>query len=197
MGTVSHVSMTLHLWKAPRVTDPDEAQRLIELDDESVFEPSEDLRRFYAELLEIFPPPEALTEEQLEDGSSPWADTLEGTDRLVFLSVRWSANDEHLDTIVELARRYDLVLYDPQGPSFHSPPDEHEGEPYVPTAGDYVRGFLMAAFGLALAFVAWKASITVLSWIVIFVGCFIALIAIVGFVTTVQQSLRARATRKQ
>ena len=66
----------------------------------------------------------------------------------------------------------------------------------MPTVGDYVRGLLMAAFGLGLAFVAWKAAITVLSWIVIFFGCFIALIAVVGFVTTVQQSLRARPTRE-
>ena len=190
------MSMDLYVWKHPFVTDEDEAQRLITLGDESVFGPSEDLERFFAELMERFPPPESFDDVELADAAAPWADSPHGTDRLVWLSIRWSADDDHLDEIVELARKHDLVLYDPQGPSFHSPPDEHEGEPYVPTAGDYVRGFLMAAFGLGLAFVAWKASITVVSWIVIFFGCFIALIAVVGLVTTAQQSLRARATRK-
>ena len=80
--------MSLHLWKAPRVTDTDEAQRLIELDDESVFEPSADLERFFEELLVRFPHPEDLTEDELAAGATPWADTVEGSDRLVFLSVR-------------------------------------------------------------------------------------------------------------
>jgi hypothetical protein len=29
------------------------------------------------------------------------------------------------DNLVELARKHDLVLYDPQGPSFHSTADEN------------------------------------------------------------------------
>jgi hypothetical protein len=79
--------------------------------------------------------------------SHPWDDSPEASDRLVWLSLRWSADDDALDTIVELARKHDLVLYDPQGASFHSPADEHEGEPYVPTVGEYVRGALLTAFG--------------------------------------------------
>jgi hypothetical protein len=110
------MSMDLYVWKAPRVTETDDAQRLITSEDESVFEPSADLERFYAELLAVFPPPEAFSEQELDDNPIPWADSPEGSDRLVWLSIRWSAKDEDLDTIVELARRYHLVLYDPQAP---------------------------------------------------------------------------------
>jgi hypothetical protein len=169
--------MDLYVWKAPVVTDEDVAQQLISREDESVFEPSADLERFYAELLERFPPPEAFTAEELDDPPIPWADSPEGSDRLVWLSIRWSAKDEDLDTIVELAREYGLVMYDPQGPGFHSPADENEGIPYGPTVGEYVRGVLLAAFGVLLALLAWKASIPVVSWIGIFVGGFIALVA--------------------
>jgi hypothetical protein len=186
--------MSLHVWKRPLVTDTDEAQRLIELEDETVFEPSPDLERFYAELLERFPPPESFTAEELEDPPIPWADSPEGSDRLVWLSIRWSAKAEDLDAIVELARAYDLVVYDPQGPSFHSPADENEDVPYVPGAGEYLRGALLAAFGVLLALLAWKASIPVVSWIVIFVGGFITLVAAGTTLVVAYEAWRDRAS---
>ena len=189
------VSMDLYVWKHPFVTDTDEAQCLITHEDESVFGPSAELEQFYAELMELFPAPEAFTVEELERNPVPWADSPHGSDRLVWLSIRWSAKDEDLDTIVELARNHDLVLYDPQGPSFHSPADENEGVPYAPTAGEYVRGVLLAAFGLLLALLAWKASIPVLSWIVIFVGGFVAFVAVSTTVAVAVQDWRDRASR--
>jgi hypothetical protein len=69
------MSMDLYVWKAPRVTETADAQRLITSEDESVFEQSADLERFYAELLAVFPPPEAFTEEEREDNPVPWADS--------------------------------------------------------------------------------------------------------------------------
>jgi hypothetical protein len=185
--TVSGVSMTLIAWKSPLVTDTDEARRLVALDDESVFAPSGDIAHFYAELKERFP-----------DGSDLWADGATGSDRVVFMSIRWGADDEDLETIVELAREYDLVLYDPQGPSFHSPADETEGAPpYVPSTGEFLRGVLLVAFGLVLATVAWKLSIPVLSWMLVFVGGFVAVVAVLGLVATSVQFVRARAHQPQ
>ena len=189
------MSMDLYVWKSPFTADEDEAQRLIMLEDESAFEPSVDLERFYVELLERFPPPEAFTEEKLEANPGPWADSPHGTDRLVWLSIRWSANGDDLDAIVDLAREYDLVLYDPQGPSFHSPADENDDEPYVVTASEYVRGVLMAVFGVVLAVVAWKASIPVLSWIVVFAGAFIMLVAVLTTGAVAYQAWQERASR--
>jgi hypothetical protein len=188
------MSMSLYVWKLPRVIDEDEAQRLVDLEDESVFEPSEDLRRFYEELVELFPPPESLTGEELDAGATPWADGVEASDRLVWLSIRWGADGDDLDTMVELARKYDLVMYDPQGPSFHSPADENEGVPYVPSAGEYVRGLLLTAFGVLFTYVAWKLSIPVLSWLLMFVGGFVAFVAAFSTVAVAYAGWRARST---
>jgi len=49
------------------------------------------------------------------------------------MSIRWSADDEDLDAIVELAREYDLVLYDPQGLPSTPPPTRTKGCRTCPT----------------------------------------------------------------
>ena len=92
-------------------------------------------------------------------------------------------------------RSYDLVLYDPQGPSFHSPPHENEDAAYGPTIGEHVRGVLLAAFGVLLALLAWKASIPVVSWILIFVGGFITLVAGGTTLAIAYEAWRGRASR--
>ncbi len=190
--------MDLYVWKHPFTTDEDEAQRLITHEDESVFGPSAELEQFYGELMELFPPPEAFTVEEQEQNPVPWADSPHGTDRLVWLSIRWSAKGEDLDAIVELARKHDLVLYDPQGPSFHSPADENEDDlTSGPSVGGYVRAVLLTAFGVLLALLAWKASIPVLSWIVIFAGGFVAFVAVSTTVAVAIQDWRERASRSR
>src|SRR6478609_8639112 len=100
------MSMTLILWKAPLVADEDEAQRLLQPyydhEDDSAFEPSADIGAVSAELLRRFP--------DAEDG--PWADLPpEQTERLLLLSIRWSADDAVLEVIERLAREHELVLY--------------------------------------------------------------------------------------
>jgi hypothetical protein len=180
--------MDLYVWRAPRVTETDDADRLVRSEDESVFESSAAVERFYAK------PPEAFTEEELEGRPDSVGRLAHGTDRLVWLSMRWSANDEHLDGIVELARRHDLVLYDAQGPSFHSPPGENEDAAYVPTIGEYVRGVIIAAFGVLVALLAWKASIPVVSCIVIFVGGFVTLVAQGTTLAVTYEAWRDRAS---
>ena len=39
--------MSLYAWKFPLVNDPDEAKRLVALEDETVFEPSPDVTRLF------------------------------------------------------------------------------------------------------------------------------------------------------
>jgi hypothetical protein len=191
------MAMSLYAWKRPLVDDPAEARRLLELEDETVFEPSPELERFYAELLERFPPPESFTQDELETAEIPWGDSPEGSDRLVSLSIRWSAKDEDLDAIVELAREHDLVVYDPQGPGFHSPMGKYEGsvERYVPSLGEILRCLLIAAVGVLLALLGWRASVPVLSWIVMFVGGLVTLVAVFLLAAISVQAWRVRAIR--
>ena len=66
----------------------------------------------------------------------------------------------------------------------------------MPTVGEYVRGVLLAAFGVLLAFLGWKASIPVLSWILIFVGGFVALVAVGTTAAVAWQAWRERSSRE-
>jgi hypothetical protein len=101
--------MTLVLWKSPVVYEAEDAERLLksfyETEDESAFDPSADVAAVSAELLRRFP--------DTEDG--PWADGPPyPTERVLLLSIRWGADDAVLDAITELARRHELILYDPR-----------------------------------------------------------------------------------
>jgi hypothetical protein len=143
--------MSLILWKAPVVYGAEEAEALLEpwydRGDDSAFEASEDIAR-YADALRRRFPDDPSTESP--DEGSPWADLpFEQSERLLFLSLRWSAGDDALDAIADLAHEHGLVLYDPQGPDIHVPDDdpmEEDDRPARPA--DYVR---FALFGLVSA----------------------------------------------
>lgn len=163
------MSMTLYLWKAPVVDDPDEAARLVERYDDgegdrSVFEPSEVLAEIEAELLRRFP--------DAEDG--PWADgPLYSTDRLLTITIRWGADNAVLDAISELAHEHELVLYDPQGPDVGLVDDPAEREPVPPmTVSDYVKFLPMLAAAVGVFWLGWWIEVPVLNWILRIVGGF-------------------------
>ena len=95
------------MWKRPLVSEdetPQLLERFYEEGDASAFEPSEDVFRFYDELVAMYTDFEG-----------------ERSDRIIDLSLSWSVPDDVLNGIVGLAQKRDLVLYDPQGPTFHSP----------------------------------------------------------------------------
>jgi hypothetical protein len=193
VATSPAMSMSLYVWSAPVITDADEAARLLNLEDESVFEPSDRLRRFFDELLERYPSPDVPTDRELEDGVTPWADGPEGSERLVSLSVRWGARDEDVDEIVALARKHELVIYDPQGPGFHTSAED-EAVTYRPGTGEFLRGLALALFGVLLSAIAWKLSVPVLTWVLVFVGGFVAVVAVVSLLATAHARFGARAT---
>src|SRR4051812_28117966 len=115
------MSMDLIAWKEPAVASEEDAAAVVrrsnESDDAAVFAPSEDVLRFYDELMARFP---AVDRESTPE-EDPWASAPERSDRVIEMSLRWSVPDQTLDAIVALARKHGLVLYDPQGPSLHSP----------------------------------------------------------------------------
>ena len=80
-----------------------------------------DLEAFVGELLAQFPALESLGDDDAE-WSSPWASTPTVNDGVVEINITWgSPGEDALEPTVELARRHNLVLYDPQGPDVHSP----------------------------------------------------------------------------
>lgn len=161
--------MTLILWKAPFVDDEDEAQRLLapyyDREDDSAFEPSADIARLSDELLRRFP--------WAENG--PWADfPHEQTERILLLSIRWSADNAVLEAIEQLAREHGLVLYDPQGPTLHLPTDpiEDTGPTPPPRFGDYLAIVLIGLVAAGVFVLGWRIDVPVLDWILMIVGGF-------------------------
>lgn len=148
------MSMTLILWKAPVVDDPDEAKRLLdrwyEDGDDSAFEPSEDLGIMLDRLLGQWP-------FDPETGAAPWADGPENTGRVLDLSLRWGGDDRILADITALARIHGLVLYDPQGPDVFLPDTPIEGLTEFPgfKLVDWLKIGAMVLALSALTYAAW------------------------------------------
>ena len=161
--------MTLILWKAPVVDDPDEAARLLEpyyeRSDDSAFEPSPDIAAVSKELLRRFP--------DLQNG--PWADELppKQVDRVLLLTIRWSADNAVLNAIIGLAREKDLVVYDPQGPSLYLPRDPVETEPVPPpSVGDLLKVTAMGIVAAGVFLLGWWIPVPIVGWILMIVGGF-------------------------
>ena len=161
------MSMTLILWKAPRVSDGDEAQRLLapyyDREDDSAFEPSEEIGKVAAELLERFP----------ESEHGPWADSPEQTERILLLGIRWGADDAVLEAVEQLAREHGLVLYDPQGPTVHLPTDPIDTSPTPPPGiGAYVTVALVGLVAAGAFLLGWRIDVPVLDWVLMIAGGF-------------------------
>ena len=166
--------MTLILWKAPVVDDPDAAKALLTPwyinEDDSAFEQSSELGIVLERLLQRFP-------YDPESGSSPWAEEPVNTGRLLDLSIRWGGDDGVLADITVLARHYGLVLYDPQGPDVFLPTDPIEDLTEIPppTAWEWFKSLAIPAVLLALTYAAWMIPIGWIRWpAVIVAGFFLA-----------------------
>lgn len=167
------MSMTLILWKAPVIGDPDEAKRLLEAwydhEDDSAFERSDDLGIVLDRLLERWP-------FDPESGSDPWADGPDNTGRLLDLSISWSGDDRILADITALARIHELVIYDPQGPDIilpDTPIEELTGFPGFKLADWLKIGAMVAALS-AVTYAAWLIPFGWLKWPAVLVAGFFA-----------------------
>lgn len=204
MIAFSPMSMTLMLWKAPVVEDADEAKAMTEAwyetEDDSAFEPNEDIAKVADELRRRWPYRELSNEETVArmsdeerkqyslealqeiwgvdvDEGTPWADLpFWQSDRLLALSIRWSADDEVVAAIYALARKFELVLYDPQGPDVFLPTDpiEQLTEIPPPTAVEWFKIIAICAFLLALTYAAWLIPIGWIRWPAVIVAGFVA-----------------------
>ena len=160
--------MTLYLWKGPVTEDPDEAKRLIERWDErgddSAFEASPEIAKVADELIRRFPDAE----------HGPWADDLPAaTDRIIYMTIRWGADNAVLDAIAELAYAHGLVLYDPQGPNVGLATDPSMTVPDEPIrAGDYLTFVAMLVAAVGVFWLGWWIEVPVLNWILMIVGGF-------------------------
>ena len=203
------MSMTLILWKAPVVEDADEANALLqswyETEDDSAFEPSDDIAKVADELRRRWPYWRISGEElvgsmseeersrytaeglaQLRESGSvrqaddgPWADLpFWQSERLLSLDIVWSADDEVGAAIYALARVHELVLYDPQGPEVYLPTDPIIEEEEFPGfgLGDWLKIGAMVAALTGVTYAAWLIPHW-LKWPIVLVAGFFALAA--------------------
>ena len=177
--------MSLYLWKAPVIDDSGEARALIDRyydqGEISVFESSEDVVRTLAKIRGLCP-----DDADRDDG--PWSSwPIEDSDRLIALNIRWSIDNEVLDTIIAIAAEHDLVVYDPQGPDVYlarEAPDQQPAE--KPTAKDFLNVMLLflPIAGATLAawwFIPWGW----LRWTLVAIGLFFSIAASIVFYATV------------
>ena len=174
------MSMSLVVWKAPVVTDEDEARALVDREDgdPTVFEASKDVLAFYDALLARYPSLESKSDPS--DDATYWSATPDRSDRVVYLELLWSVSGEMLDDIQALAREHELVLYDPQGPVVHVPGAEDEPRRRDPAVlRQALFGTLVGVVGVALGLVV---PIPVLDWLMIGIGAFLVVMGILSVV---------------
>ena len=174
------MSMTLILWKAPVVDDPDEAKALLkpwyEHGDDSAFEPSVDIARLADQLRTRWPDD---FEAEAPD-NCPWADMpFEQSDRLLAIHIRWGADDVAIAAIYVLAKKHGLILYDPQGPDIFLPTDPIDPGPVPPpAASEWLKACAIAAVLVGLTYAAWLIPIGWLRWPAVIVAGFFAAAAL-------------------
>ena len=160
--------------------EPDQAEALLkpyyERGDESGFEPSPDVATVARELLRRFP----------DDEGGPWGDAaVEESDRVLYLNIRWSASDAFMDAITDLARKHELVLYDPQGPDIHLPNEPIDTTPVPePSLGDRLKILLLTIPAAALVWFGWWIDVPVLGWLLMIVGAFFFTVVVFVFKVT-------------
>ena len=186
------MTSTLYAWKAPRVTDPDEAATLLERwgraggDAEGQpFEASTDVHWFFVELLNDLPELDAAPD---EDHAHPtgklwWTHETGPTDRLVTMKLHPGIPEDALETIGALAVKYDLVLFDPERRSVRLPMEEmgaYASATFWPRGA--IQAFVAGALGGLAAVVAWFLGIPIVSGIVVIVGAFLFVMAMYTFI---------------
>ncbi|HEX6409468.1 MAG TPA: hypothetical protein VFZ88_02640 [Sphingomicrobium sp.] len=168
------MSMSLYLWKAPVIDDPDKARALIDRyydqGEISVFERSEDVVRTLARIRENY-------SDAAGNDDNPWSSwPIEDSDRIIELNIRWSVDGEVLDTIVAIAAEHDLVVYDPQGPDVYRAVDANADNGPIPrpTPWEWFKTFAIPAVLVALTYAAWQIPIGWIRWPLVVVTGFVA-----------------------
>lgn len=184
------MTYTLYAWKAPRVTDPDEAAALLDRwesgDAEGQpFEASTDVHWFFVELLNDLPELDAAPD---EDHAHPtgklwWTHETGPTDRLVTMRLHPGIPEDAIEIISALAVKYDLVLFDPQRQIAQLPLEEMAASAsatFWPRGA--IQAFVAGGLGGFAALVAWFLGVPIVSGIVVIVGAFMVVMAVLTFI---------------
>ena len=187
------MAFDLYVWKSPRDLDDDQAAALLERwqaaggdPTTSPFEPSTDVGWFYRELLKDVPGVVAKSDAVGNPSSAPiWlaATSEEPPARVVGISVAPTARRDTLETIFNLAAKYDLVVFDARNRRVHLPLGEMAAEASATFwPGGAIQAAAAGGIGAAIAFAAWFLGIPVVSGVLMVVGGFMFAMAVYTFV---------------
>ena len=101
---------------------------------------------------------------------------------------------DDLDAIFGLAAKYDLVLFDARRRAIHHPLGEmaaHASATFWPRGA--VQAAVAGSIGAIVALVAWALAIPLLSGILVLIGGFLVVMAVLTFVHEGRERLRRRA----
>jgi hypothetical protein len=117
------MSYDLYLWHSPRPVTVQQAMtimvRLAEGRDDVVV-PDDAVLAFHQDLIELFPPLDAIGDEEIDD--SPWNASPDATASRAILCFGYSQVPQFAPAVVELAAKHGLVCFDPQSRAIHHQP---------------------------------------------------------------------------
>jgi hypothetical protein len=186
------MAFDLYAWKSPRDLDADGAEALLKSWQEtgsdpanSPFEPSPDVGSFHRELMKDVPGLVVSTDAVPNPSTAPiWlASTPEPPARLVVISLSPTAPRDTLETILGLAAKYDLVLFDARSRSVHLPLEgmaAHASATFWPAGA--IRALVVGGIGGVIAVVAWFLGVPLLSGLLVVVGGFLVVMAVYTFI---------------
>ena len=194
----------LYVWRDPRDLGADAAAERIdgwEADggdpSASPFEPSSDVGWFLYELRAESPNLELISDGIPSDRSGPiWVQSSQETPaRIVAVRLPPDANEarDALETIIGLATKYDLLIFDAKRHRLHRPLElmsAYASATFWPAGA--VRAGVVGLVGLSVAIVGFLSAIPVIGWGLMLVGGFVALMAVLTFVHEGRAALRRR-----
>ena len=205
MEQLTATSFDLYVWSQPRDLDADQARELVDGwlaaggdPAQSPFEASTDIGWFYRELKGDLPALDAVTDAVITGKAPVWASaTNEPPARVVALRLSRPPVQEELESILGLATKYDVVVFNPHRPSIHLPLEEMAA---YASATFWPQGAIQAATaggaGLVMAIVAWFIGIPIVSGIAIVIGAFLFAMAVYSFIHEGRVTLRDRGDRR-
>jgi hypothetical protein len=201
------VTLDLYAWRSPRAIDAEQAQALIEGWREaggdprnSPFEPSTDVGWFYRELMKDVPGLEASSDAVPNKSSTPiWLSTTdEPPARVVGIRLSPGLPADALDTIFELAAKYDLVQFDTRSRRVHLPLEEmaaHASATFWPAGA--IQAAVAGGIGGVIAIVAWSLAIPLVSGLIALIGGFVFVMAVYTFINEGRKAAKSRRARDE
>ena len=191
----------LYVWQAPRELDGEAAEALVagweaEGGDpaRSPFEPSTDIGWFVRELRTDTPTLELVTDAPPNTSTRPvWLSANDPMPAARVVVIRPGPGTTHDDvsTVISLAAKYDLVVYDRRNRGVHLPLAEmadHASATFWP--GGAIQAFVAGSVGVVLAVAGFLVPVPILNIVLVVVGAFLALGAVSTFIHEGRKRLR-------